>query len=461
MRKEQNDAKVQKTMKNGTADFKDKKVLKTLILLSIPTIIEEMLSTLLQYVDTAMVGRLGEQATAAVSVTTTITWLIGSVSSAAGVAALTLISQAFGRRDEEMIHRISKQAVLWALVIGCVLEAAALACSPFIPGWMGAEQEVQREASAYFFIICLPLVLRTLSRMMGAALRAVQDTKSPMIVSLLQNSLNVCFNYVLIYQLQMGVRGAAVASAISYLFAGAAMWMVYHRNSHLRWHDREVSFDRDILKKGLQISIPVMGTSTCSCLGYVFFAAMVSGMGTTVFAAHSIAVTAETIFYIPGYGLRTATSALVGASLGERNRQKFEKVCQVSVLLTLGMMLFSGILLYCVAEPLMYVFTISENVARLGARMLCIVAFTEPFFGLMIVLEGIFYGLGKTGYAFGAETLSMWGIRIFFTFLCTQIWHLGLEYVWYCMIADNIVKALLFTLPMLNAKRRSRLWKGE
>lgn len=239
------------------------------------------------------------------------------------------------------------------------------------------------------------------------------------------------------------------------------MWVVYHRNNHLRWQDREVSFDRDILKKGLQISIPVMGTSTCSCLGYVFFAAMVSGMGTTVFAAHSIAVTAETIFYIPGYGLRTATSALVGASLGERNRQKFERICLVSVLLTLGMMLFSGILLYCVAEPLMYVFTISENVARLGARMLCIVAFTEPFFGLMIVLEGIFYGLGKTGYAFWAETLSMWGIRIFFTFLCTQVWHLGLEYVWYCMIADNIVKALLFTLPMLSVKRRNRLWKGE
>ncbi len=181
---------------------------------------------------------------------------------------------------------------------------------------------------------------------------------------------------------------------------------------------------------------------------------MVSGMGTTVFAAHSIAVTAETIFYIPGYGLRTATSALVGLSYGEKDAKKLLIVSWLSVALTVMMMLFSGVLLYFTAYPLMRIFTSSSEAAAIGARMLRIVAFTEPFFGLMVVLEGILYGLGRTRYAFFVESGSMWGIRILFTFLCVKIWGLGLVNVWYCMIADNICKALLLAVPFVFCSRK-------
>lgn len=195
-----------------------------------------------------------------------------------------------------------------------------------------------------------------------------------------------------------------------------------------------------------------------SCLGYVVFASLVSGMGTTIFAAHSIAVTAETIFYIPGYGLRTATSTLVGVSLGEEDKNKFETVGYLSVFLTVGMMCFNGVLLYLISHPLMSLFTKSQDAILIGAEMLKLVAFSEPFFGLMIVLEGIFYGLGRTRYAFAIETFSMWGIRILFTFLCIQVWNLDLRAVWYCMIADNVCKALLFTLPVITKKGRERLF---
>ena len=118
------------------------------------------------------------------------------------------------------------------------------------------------------------------------------------------------------------------------------------------------------------------------------------------YLAHSIAVTAETIFYIPGYGLRTATSALIGISLGEHNRQKYEMVTKMSIVVTMAMMVFNGILLYVVSYPLMRLLTSSTQVAVIGASMLKLVAFSEPFFGLMIIMEGIFYGLGKTKYPF-------------------------------------------------------------
>ena len=164
------------------------------------------------------------------------------------------------------------------------------------------------------------------------------------------------------------------------------------------------------------------------------------------------------IFYIPGYGLRTATSALIGISLGEGNRRKFENTSFISVLLTMAMMVLSGVVLYLTAYPLMCVFTNSQEVARIGAEMLKVVAFSEPFFGLMVVMEGIYYGLGRTKYTFWVTTLSMWGVRILFTWMCVELWNQGLTEVWYCMIADNVCKAVLLALPMFSGRRRRALF---
>ena len=91
----------------------------------------------------------------------------------------------------------------------------------------------------------------------------------------------------------------------------------------------------------------------------------------------------------------------------------------------------------------MRLFTNSVNAARIGSEVLRLVSFSEPFFGLMIVLEGISYGMGRTKHVFACEAVSMWGIRIFGTFLCVNVFGLGLKAVWLCMIADNICKAIL------------------
>lgn len=433
-------------------------VFRALITLSIPTILEEILATLLQYVDTAMVGRLGETATASVSVTTTVTWLINSVSSALAVAALSLIAKAVGSGDEKRIQRLSSQVLVLAIGCGLIMGCISMVLSPYIPVWMGAEESIQGQASLYFFIISIPMVFRSCNSILGASIRATKDTRTPMFINLGANVLNVVLNYLMIYTLGFGVTGAAIASAVSYAVSGSCMFLVYRRNRLLYWKFREFSLDGPILRDCAKLSIPVLGTNIASCLGYVVFASLVTGMGNTVFAAHSIAVTAETIFYIPGYGLRTATSALVGISLGEGNRKKFELTGSLSVLMTMCMMVVSGFILYFAAYPLMSLFTNSVRVAQIGSQMLKLVAFSEPFFGLMVVMEGIFYGLGRTRYTFFVETFSMWGVRILMTYICVRIWGLGLQEVWYCMIADNVCKAILLTLPIVNKKYRKKLF---
>lgn len=424
-----------------------KEIARTLIVLSIPTILEEILSTLFQYVDTAMVGHLGEAATASVSVTTTITWLVNSIPHAISIAILAMVAKAFGAKDENRIKKISMQALMLAVVCGIITGGISLICSPYIPIWMGADKSIIHDASEYFFIISIPMIFRTASIILGAAIRATKNTKTPMLISLFSNILNIITNTLLIYILDMGVAGAAIASATSYVFSGTLMFIVYRRNKYLNWKFKEFTIDGHCMEECAKIGIPVLASSLTSCLGYVVFAGMVSGMGTTIFAAHSLAVTAETIFYIPGYGLRTATSTLVGISLGENDGEKFRLVSKMSIIFTVGMMVVSGVVLYFVAYPLMCLLTSSRPAAELGAEMLKMVSFSEPFFGIMIVMEGIFYGLGRTKYAFFVETFSMWGIRIFFTFICVKIFALDLRAVWYCMIADNVVKAVLLAIP--------------
>lgn len=430
-----------------------KEIARTLIVLSIPTILEEILSTLFQYVDTVMVGHLGEAATASVSVTTTITWLVNSIPHAISIAILAMVAKAFGAKDENRIKKISMQALMLAVVCGIITGGISLICSPYIPIWMGADKSIIHDASEYFFIISIPMIFRTASIILGAAIRATKNTKTPMLISLFSNILNIIMNTLLIYILDMGVAGAAIASATSYVFSGTLMFIVYRRNKYLNWKFKEFTIDGHCMEECAKIGIPVLASSLTSCLGYVVFAGMVSGMGTTIFAAHSLAVTAETIFYIPGYGLRTATSTLVGISLGENDGEKFRLVSKMSIIFTVGMMVVSGVVLYFVAYPLMCLLTSSRPAAELGAEMLKMVSFSEPFFGIMIVMEGIFYGLGRTKYAFFVETFSMWGIRIFFTFICVKIFALDLRAVWYCMIADNVVKAVLLAIPAVMKRK--------
>ncbi len=136
-------------------DEKRKQILSSLITLSIPTVLEELFRTLLQYVDTAMVGRLGQRATAAVSTTTTINWLIYSLPYAIEIAIMALAANAYGAGDHRLVKRITVQGLYLGLLFGGALTVLSLALSPFIPVWMGAEEAVRADASIYFFIVSI------------------------------------------------------------------------------------------------------------------------------------------------------------------------------------------------------------------------------------------------------------------------------------------------------------------
>ncbi len=425
------------------------------VTVALPTMLEQVLSVLMQYVDTAMVGRLGADATAAVSTSTTITWLVGSLPYAFGVAAMTLIAQAIGSGDENQIKEVARKSLVFAIGVGAVLEVICLAVTPFVAIWMGAEEAIRPAATRYFFWISVPIILKSVNYILAAAIRATKDTKTPMVISIIINAVNIVLDYIFIYGWKLGVDGAAYATCISAALGGVLTLIVFFRNPLLRFKGSIFKSDKEITSRMWKLSFPILLINIASTSGYVVFAGLVSHMGTIIFAAHSIAVGAEELFYIGGYGFKSAANTMVGIAYGEQNHKKYHDVCVSSIACTIGVMTFSGIMLFIFAKPLMGFFTTDQEVIALGSTVLKMVAFNEPFFGLYVIAEGIYYGLGKTKYPFIIECCGMWLVRILPTYIGIHFFGMGLIGVWCCMIADNVLKAIFLAAPL------GRLWKAE
>lgn len=430
-------------------NFQKSTLLYSFIGLAWPTVLEELLGTILQYVDTAMVGHLGPRATATVSLSSTYTWLLGSVMYAFGIGFLSYIARAIGEKDQQKVEAAANQAAITAIIVGAALTLITIAFAPFMPIVMGAEESIRHDASLYFTLINLPLILRACLTIFGSVIRATGDSKTPMKINLSINVMNIVLNYLFIYALKYGAIGAGYATCISYSIGGLIMCIAFIRNKTLNFHFSNFSFNKTVMGSCLRISLPVVLTQIVSCMGYVVATSFVSSMSTTIYAAHSIAITAEQLFYIPGYGMQAATSTLIGNALGESDMTKVKKIMKISLTSVITLMCVSGLLLFIFAEFMMSIFTTDTTVITTGTRLLRIVAFTEPIFGSAAVMDGIYAGLGKTKPPLYIELITRWGIRILGSFICVRILSLGIDQIWYCMIADNISKSILLAIGLV------------
>lgn len=195
----------------------------------------------------------------------------------------------------------------------------------------------------------------------------------------------------------------------------------------------------------LSLALPIALNRLATCLGQVVFTRLVTSLGTTVFAAHSIALTAEEAFYIPGYGMQSAATTLTGNAIGARDKKKLKHTSSLLILLSFAFMTITGSLLFLLATQMMQLFTPDAEVIRLGASALRIVALSEPIFGISIILEGIFNGAAIPGIP-SYIVCSACGGRIVGTFLCVHFFQLGLNAVWLCMVADNVCRGILLAI---------------
>lgn len=428
-----------------------------------PTVMEQILTTAVSYVDTAMVGHIGPDASAAVGVTMTVNWLINGTVSALGIGFLAYIARAVGAKQHELARRASAQAVLAVLLSGVLFTLLPLLLAAKIPEWMNADPHLRADAADYFFILYIPMLFRSATIIFGTVLRASGDTRTPMVVNGAMNAVNVVLNFFFIYEtravtvlgraitmpgLGLGVSGAAIASAISFVVGGVWMTAALLRNPLVSPRGSTLRPDSAILKPCLRVAIPAALQRFATSFGYVAFSSMINTLGATSTAAHTIANTAESAFYIPGYGMQAAASTLIGTSYGENDRHKMRMLLIIEFIV----MTLSGAALFFGAEAVMSLFTQDEIVIRTGARVLRMVALTEPIYGVAVILEGIFNGVGDTMHTFVFNVVGMWGVRILGTYIFVIRLGQDLTSAWACMIAHNIALGAMLTARYLRGR---------
>ena len=451
-------------------------LLPVILALAWPTMLEQIMQTAVQYIDTAMVGSLGTPATAAVGSTTTVNWLIGSTIMAVGVGFLSYISQANGAGDRDRARRAAAQSVLAVLVTGSFFTAATLLLSPFVPVWMQVDPAIRSDAAVYFFILCLSMLPRTASMIFGTVLRAAGDTRTPMLVGVFVNLINVTLNYLLIYPSRtvslfglslpmwgagLGVAGAAAASAVSLLFGGAAITAALFRHPLISPRGIPLKPDKEVLLPCLKVAFPNMLQRFGTSLGYVAFAAMINSLGGISTAAHTVANTVESAFYVPGYGMQTAAATLTGNAIGAGDRERQKALARLIIFLEVGLMILSGSLLFAFAPAMAGIFSHDSAVILLGSTVLRMVACSEPFYGVSIVIEGMLQGAGQTKVPFVFNIAGMWGIRIVGTFLFTQLLGFSLVSAWACMIGHNLFLFAFFVIYYARGRWSAGLWREK
>ena len=437
-------------------------LLPTVFALALPTMLEQLMHTAVQYVDTDMVGSLGTQASAAVGSTSTVGWLVGSSLSALGVGFLSYIARSMGAGDKEKCRRASAQAVLAVLVAGVLFTVLTLSLSPLVPVLMQVDPDIRDVAATYFFIVYTPMLFRAASIIFGGVLRGAGDTKTPMRVGILVNIINVVLNFLLIYPTRtlalpwfdlfvpgagLGVIGAALASAVSFAAGGIAITVAVFKHPVISPRGQKLRPDKEILRPCLKVAMPNMAQRFATSLGYVVFASMINSLGDISTAAHGFANTVESAFYIPGFGMQAAAATLAGNCVGAKDKGKLKDLGKLMLVCEVLLMIVSGGLLFLLARPMMCIFSSDPEVISLGTTVLRMVALSEPFYGVTIITEGMMQGVGNTKTPFFFNVLGMWGMRIFGTFLC--LWLLPnptLVAAWACMIAHNLALFCMFSI---------------
>lgn len=442
-----------------------------------PAIIEQILATMVSYVDTAMVGALGKTASAAVSVNAAPMWLINGVLAGVATGYAVQVSHAVGAGDDEKAKAVIRQGVLASLFCGLAAFALYRSLAHFLPMWLGAVEPVLGEARSYLKVYTYCLIFEGGSAIFSAILRCMGNTKTPLILNTASNVINVILNFFFIYETRtvtffgntivipgagMGVTGAALGTVFAWAFAGIVTLLVALRQGDRYAIHRGESFkpDKGIITTAVKLGLPSAAERAMVNIGQVAMTKVVAAIDDGMsLAANTIATTAEGLCYLPAYGIAAASTAMVGQSVGAENREDARAYGSLSAKLGFLLCIGTSICLFLFAYPLASLFNTDPEVVAEAARMLKIVSVSEPFFALSIIYTGALRGARDVRFPMIVGLIAMWGVRIPLAPLLVFGFNLGLAGVWIAMAADLILRGILCTLRWRGSRWERRAFE--
>lgn len=450
---------------------------KVTMKLAMPAIMEMTMQTLLGFADMAMVGSLGAAAIAAVGLGDMPIMTIMAVFAALGTGATALVARYVGAKEYEKATEVARQSLVIGILSGMLVSFLVVFFSPQIAAFMGAEPETAPYAVSYITYTGAAMVFLIISVVMGGVLRGCGDTKTPMYANGLANILNIIGNFFLIYSSAshiihlpftdftvrlfvpgagMGVAGAALSTAFSRVISSLIiLYMLFSGRAPIRFTLRDkYGITMDTVRRILNIGAPAALEQLSMRVGQMLYGRKVAMLGTVMYASHRVALTAESVSYMPGFGFALAATTLVGQYLGAKKPEMSEKSGYEATKLALLFMTALGLVFFFIPEPFIRLFTRDREIIANASVCLKLVGIAQPFLGASMVFSGALRGAGDTRYVMINTLIGVWGIRLLGTYILIDFFHLGLLGAWIGMVVDLGVRGTLNFLRF-----RSGKWK--
>ena len=424
--------------------------LRLIVELSIPSILAQISSIIMFFIDAAMVGHLGAQASAAIGLVETTTWLVGGLTSAASMGFSVQVAHFIGAGDFSGARRVLRQSLVVCTAWSLCIMLLAVAIHTRLPFWLGGGADIAHDASSYFLIFAFAVPMFQMEGLAGSMLKCSGNMKVPSALNIMMCVMDVLFNYVFIFIFGLGVLGAAIGTFLAFLITAILMlYFLLLRSEALRLKGHKGSFrpQADTVKTAFKVGAPMGLQHLLMGSAQIVSTLIVAPLGNIAIAANSFAITVESLCYMPGYGIAEAATTLVGQGIGAGRRLLTRSFAHMSVALGMVVMTLMGALMWAFAPELMGIMTPVAEIRTIGAECLRIEAFAEPMFAAAIVAGGVFIGAGDTLRPAIMSLTSMWGIRLTLAaFLAT---HYGLPGVWTAMAIELTFRGLIFLISLI------------
>lgn len=423
--------------------------------LSLPAILTQITTIAMQYIDSAMVGALGADASAAIGLVASSTWLFGGVTTAVSAGFSVQVAHRIGAGEDTEARTVVRHGLAAALTLAALLALLGLGICRQLPCWLGGGAEICADASAYFLTFSLMLPFSQLNSLTAGFLQCAGDMVTPSVLNAVMCGLDMVCNALLIPH--FGVLGAGMGTALACALVSLAMaWCCCVRNAQLQLRRGEThAFRPEILKKAFRIGAPVAVQEIAMNGAMVASTMILAPLGAAAIAANSFAVTAESLCYMPGYGVGSAATTLVGRSVGAGDAAQARRYGNICTALGGALMGCTGLLMMIFCPFVFRLLTPVAEVRTLAAQALRIGLLAEPLFGVSIAAAGALRGAGDTLVPSLLNLGSIWIVRLGLSLLL--VGKLGLRGMWIAMAIELCVRGTL----MLWRQKTSKFYETQ
>ena len=423
--------------------------LNLIVGLSIPSMLAQISTVMMFFIDASMVGHLGAEASASIGLIESTTWLIGSLLSAAATGFSVQVAHFIGANDFVKARQVFRHALICGLAFSVFLSLIGVGIHSHLPYWLGGGADIASASSGYFLIYSLVLPFVYLYHTSEMMLKSAGNMHTPSVMAVLVCICDVIFNYIFIYICKLGVVGAAMGTALAYIcislpnlyLSACKNRMLNLRQDHVRFH-----WVKEYVQRACKISIPIAIQNILMSGAQIVSTMIVAPLGNIAIAAHSFAITAESLCYMPGYGIGDAATTLVGQTHGAGRIDLCKNFAYMTVGLGMLVMALMGVIMYVFAPEMIGVLSPVEAIRELGTTCLRIEAFAEPFFAASIVTYCVCVGAGDTFKPAAINLGTMWLVRLTLAYGLSKSY--GLEGVWIAMATELTFRGVLFLIRL-------------